>query len=49
MGQNLDVPDDTRQDLIAHASAAGNLPFDSAERIVELLQVIVATPEYQLA
>ena len=52
----LDVPEDTRQDLIAHASAAGDLRFDSeeairssADRIVELLQVIVATREYQLA
>ncbi len=52
----IDVSDETRADLVAHATAAGELSFDteeqaqtSSERISQLLQVIAATTEYQLA
>ena len=46
----------TRQQLVDHLAAAGDLDFETdedaasaAERIRELLQLIVATREYQLA
>jgi uncharacterized protein (DUF1800 family) len=50
----LDVSARTRQELLAHASAAGDLHFGAddaatAARVTELLQLIVAMPEYQLA
>jgi uncharacterized protein (DUF1800 family) len=50
----LDVSAKTRQELLAHATAEGDLHFgaDAAAtttRITELLQLIVAMPEYQLA
>ena len=52
----MNVSEETRADLVAHAEAAGDLNFDtpeeareSAERIAQLLQVITATTEYQLA
>ena len=47
---------DTRRNLIAYANRWGNLHFDrldslpcSQERVGELLQLIAATREYQLA
>jgi uncharacterized protein (DUF1800 family) len=50
----LDVSAKTRQELLAHAAAEGDLHFGAdgaatATRITELLQLIVAMPEYQLA
>ena len=52
----LTVSESTRQELIGHAVAGGELRFDSedearssAERIKEMLQLIVPTREYQLA
>ena len=52
----MNVSEETRADLVAHAEAAGDLNFDtpeeareSSERIAQLLQVITATTEYQLA
>ena len=49
-------PKQTRADLVAHAEAAGTLCFEepedaqaSSEAISQLLQVIAATTEYQLA
>jgi uncharacterized protein (DUF1800 family) len=52
----LSVSEQTRRHLIGHVAAAGDIPveFDadaasSAERVRELLQLIVATREYQLA
>ena len=49
------VRDDTRTELIEHASAHGEFAWDeankadSARRVAELLQLIVATREYQFA
>ena len=49
------VRDDTRAELIDHASAHGEFTWDeateaeSAQRVAELLQLIVATREYQFA
>jgi uncharacterized protein (DUF1800 family) len=52
----LTVDERTRQQLVDHVAAAGDLEFTShggsasaAERICDLLQLIVATREYQLA
>ena len=52
----ISVSEETRNDLVAHAEAAGDLSFEtpedareSAERVAQLLQVITATTEYQLA
>ena len=50
----LDVSAKTRQELLAHATASGDLHFGAddtatAARVTELLQLIVAMPEYQLA
>ena len=52
----FDVTEATRASLIGHASLGGNLEFGergsadcSEERVAELLQLIVATREYQLA
>ena len=52
----FDVTDATRASLVAHASTDGNLEFGergsaecSERRVAELLQLIVATREYQLA
>ena len=52
----MSVSEETRADLVAHARATGDLSFDtpeeaqaSSERISQLLQVITATTEYQLA
>jgi uncharacterized protein (DUF1800 family) len=52
----LTVSEQTRQQLIAHTAAAGDVLFApepeaaaSVERVRELLQLIVATREYQLA
>ena len=52
----LTVSQDSRQELVAHAAAGGELRFGSegedhasSERIVELLQMIASTREYQLA
>ena len=52
----FDVTDATRASLVAHASVDGNLEFGergsadcSEQRVAELLQLIVATREYQLA
>ncbi len=53
---SLDVPPETRQDLIAHAASAGSLSFASdeaaraaTEHVIQLLQLIVSTREYQFA
>ena len=53
---HISVSEQTRADLVAHAEAAGELCFDmpedaqaSSEAISQLLQVIAATTEYQLA
>ena len=49
------VKDETREELIEHASAHGDFIWDdgnegeSARRVSELLQLIVATREYQFA
>ena len=50
------VSESTRQELLAHALAGGEISFrtehenrTSAEKIKEILQLIVATREYQLA
>ena len=51
----LEVADGTRQELVAHASSEGTLEFQngnghrSAERIRDMLQLIVSTREYQMA
>ena len=52
----LSVDDRTREQLVDYLAAAGDLDFETnddadgaAERIRELLQLIVATREYQLA
>jgi uncharacterized protein (DUF1800 family) len=52
----LSVSEQTRQQLVGHVSAAGNLLWapaseaaSSAERVRELLQLIVGTREYQLS
>jgi hypothetical protein len=52
----LSVDAKTRQQLVDHLAAAGDVAFETdvdsasaAERIRELLQLIVATREYQLA
>ncbi len=52
----ITVAESTRQELIAHARAGGEVRFgsesedrSSAERIKEVLQLIVSTREYQLA
>ena len=52
----LSVDAKTRQQLVDHLAAAGDIDFEmnadsasAAERIRELLQLIVATREYQLA
>jgi uncharacterized protein (DUF1800 family) len=50
----LSVDDRTRQQLVDHVAMAGDVDFaadgaSAAERIRELLQLIVATREYQLA
>ena len=53
---HISVSEQTHADLVAHAEAAGDLSFDSPEKsdassesISQLLQVIAATTEYQLA
>ena len=53
---HISVSDQTHADLVAHAEAAGTLCFEmpedaqaSSEAISQLLQVIAATTEYQLA
>ena len=49
------VKDETREELIEHASTHGDFTWDeaneadSARRVAELLQLIVATREYQFA
>ena len=50
------VSDNSRQELVEHASSAGELRFDSedadrasVERIKDMLQLIVSTREYQFA
>jgi hypothetical protein len=52
----LTVDAKTRQQLVDHLAAAGDIDFEkngdsanAAERIRELLQLVVATREYQLA
>jgi hypothetical protein len=52
----LTVDAKTRQQLVDHLATAGDIDFETngdstsaAERIRELLQLIVATREYQLA
>ncbi len=51
----VSVRDETRAQLIQHAAAGGDLAWDdandakSAQRVSELLQLIVATREYQFA
>ena len=53
---HIRVSEDTHADLVAHARAVGDLSFETAEdarasseNIAQLLQVISATTEYQLA
>ena len=55
LGQ-FEVADATRQSLVAHAARDGNVEFQgrgssdcSESRVAEMLQLIVATREYQLA
>ena len=55
LGQ-YEIADKTRQSLVSHAERGGNLVFDqrgaaecSEQRITEMLQLVVATREYQLA
>ena len=50
------VSEETRKDLVAHARASGEMSFETeeaarsaSERIAQLLQVMTATTEYQLA
>jgi uncharacterized protein (DUF1800 family) len=50
----LEVSAKTRQELLAHAAAEGDLHFGAdataaAARVTDLLQLLVAMPEYQLA
>ncbi len=52
----LSVSQGARQELLAHASESGDIHFgseaearSSAERLVEMVQLIVSTREYQLA
>jgi hypothetical protein len=52
----LTVDARTRQQLVDHVAAAGDIDFEvkgdstsAAERIRDLLQLVVATREYQLA
>jgi hypothetical protein len=50
----LEVSAKTRQELLAHATAEGDLHFGAdasaaAARVTDLLQLLVAMPEYQLA
>ncbi len=47
----IEVDEETRIGLVEHASAQGELRFETetgASRVSEMLQLIVATPEYQL-
>jgi uncharacterized protein (DUF1800 family) len=48
----LEVKDHTRDALVAHARKAGDLKFaagdDSDQRVAEMLQLVVATREFQL-
>ena len=55
LGQ-YEIADKTRQSLVSHAERGGDLVFDrrgaaecSEQRITEMLQLVVATREYQLA
>ena len=55
LGQ-YEIADKTRQSLVSHAAREGDLVFDrrgaaecSEQRITEMLQLVVATREYQLA
>ena len=55
LGQ-YEIADKTRHSLVSHAERGGNLVFDqrgaaecSEQRITEMLQLVVATREYQLA
>ena len=55
LGQ-YEIGDKTRQSLVSHAERDGDLVFDrrgaaecSEQRITEMLQLVVATREYQLA
>ena len=55
LGQ-YEIADKTRQSLVSHAECDGDLVFDrrgaaecSEQRITEMLQLVVATREYQLA
>jgi hypothetical protein len=46
----LQVEDETRQELLEQARSGGNLSWDAADaeqRVVEILQLIVAMREYQ--
>ena len=48
----VEVEDDTRQELIAEAAAQGDVVFNgnrkaTDERIVNMLQLIVSTREFQ--
>ena len=52
----LEISDNDRQELIDHAAQEGEVRFGSeeedrhaTERIVEILQLVVSTREYQLA
>jgi hypothetical protein len=46
----LQVEDETRQELLEQARGGGNLSWDAADaeqRVVEMLQLVVAMREYQ--
>jgi len=47
----LEVGEGTRQELLTHASEGGDLRWDNSaeaeQRVAQLLQLIVATREYQ--
>ena len=52
----LSVSETTRRELVEHAASTGDLRFDgnggdssSTDQIKEMLQLIVATREYQMA
>ena len=52
----MEVAEDTRQEIIAHATPGGDVRFGTdeedllaAERVVSVLQLIVSSPEYQMA
>ena len=47
----MDVSDQTRRELIDHSEKQGDFDWncDGEERLIEVLQLLVATREYQFA